>query len=154
MYLDQIMQFSMGTLFEKSMLCILVWFGIVHCDICDYNQWIKQECSIVFESVWVGGGHTQPKPSDKSITCACNLNFQFYCFLPFDCLHAHQKVGGGGQLLVNSLFNIVNLRNMFAARGRGQPPIPRCYVPVKPYEKKIIYRGSGDTLFHNHANKV
>lgn len=56
MYLDQIMQFSMGTLFEKSMLCILGWFGIVHCDICDYNQWIKQECSIVFESVWVGGG--------------------------------------------------------------------------------------------------
>lgn len=35
-------------------------------------------------------------------------------------------------------------------RGRIRP----CYVPVKPYEKKIIFQGSWGTLLQNHADKV
>lgn len=61
---------------------------------------------------------------------------------------------GGGGLLVNSLLNmIVKPRNMFAARKRGGRIRP-CYVPVKPYEKKIIFQGSWGTLLQNHADKV
>lgn len=58
----------------------------------------------------------------------------------FNSLHAHQKMGGGGQLHVSSRFNIVNLKIMFAARKRREAtsPLLWCYMPFPSHNRWYV----------------
>lgn len=88
------------------------------------------------------GGRVQTHPKGViagriNCTFIYTFNFQFHCSFPsfhFNCLHAQQKVGGGGNSVIVHFFYIPEhvMFKMFHAK-KGGGGLVRAYFAIKVY---------------------